>query len=457
MIPALLLIPVLVAMAMLNGNPPERVTQKVYLPCLMLLPLYLEFKLGGFLVGFTSLVALLLAVVGWQRWSRTVKFTTLDALVFAYALSAFYSDLHAHAINVATYAFLWSFTRWVCPYVIGRTLIEQTGSRTVFSRVIVLCLAAVAVISLYEYRLGYNPFQHAVEFLIHEQLNIGGQYRWGFARITGPYGLSIIAGLTFATGVMFQLWLVGTKSWLQSAPARFLKGRKAPLYMTLIVLMGLFITQSRGPWIGCAFGLIVASIGFSKNRRQAAIYSISTLIVVGTFTTVVLKQYTTADERKTRDRDQLNAEYRANLYETYKPLLDEGGAWGYGTPHLLLNGGIGWSEKQTSIDNEYLRVAMQQGYVGIAIFILLLFFSLVQLIRLCITLRSREDILFAYCMLGVFVSASFTLSTVFLGEPMIQLLFLCMGWAQSVRPSKALEDRTAPVNTQQYQFERVFV
>ena len=456
MVPALILIPALIAIGMLNGSPAARVALKVYLPSMLLIPMYLQFRLGGLFLNVTSFVSLFLAAVGFYAWQGTLKFTFLDGCIIANTLSTFYADFHRHDLKISIYAFFLTVSKSAMPYVIGRTLIEQTGMRKAFVKMLVVCVAMVAVVSLWEYRMETNPFQTLVERLTHAPAGWGRQTRWGFGRIAGPYGHAITAGMVFSTGLLMQLWLAGTKTWENSKSLRFLRNRKKGLYMTLTVALGLFMTQSRGPWIGFGFGLIIALIGFARDRKRAAVLALSGLTIALAVTSVMLNKYTDVDASKTTDRDQLNASYRRDLIKTYQPLIDQGGLWGWGTPQTFGDGSAGYSKNQTSIDNEYIRVAMWQGYAGIFLFILMEGLCMWHLIKLCMTLRNRDDILFTYCMLGSVIAMAFSLTTVYLGEPMGQILYLFFGWAMSIRPTRSAEEVQAPVATGRFAFQRVF-
>lgn len=453
----LVLIPALIAIAMLNMQSAPHVARKLYLPLIMLMPMYMYFKVGGLFVTGATFVVLFIGTSGLLNWYSTVRFGLVDACVAAYALSAFYADFHVNPLNIAIYTFLFSLTSWVFPYIIGRTLIEQPGVRTPFAQTLMACLVIVAVVSLWEYGTGSNLFQIAVEKIMRTSLNIGHQQRWGFARITGPYAHAIIAGMVFTTGLMIQLWLAATKSWPSTKMLGFLRGRKKALYITLAVGIGVMMTGSRGPWIGAVFGLIVASIGFAKNRKRAAIFAISFLAVTGSVTYLVVDKYTNVEMSKAQDQDQQNAAYRRDMLSTYAPYIEKGGVWGLGSPLVFTNGQLGYGPKETSIDNEYLRVTLQQGYLGVALFVSILALTVIHLVRLCVTLRHRDDVLLAYCFLGAMVAACFTISTVYLGEPMLQILFLLMGWAQSIRPTRSFTGQTTVLKAQQFEFERVFV
>ena len=456
MLQALVLLPALVALAMLNSSSAARVAIKVYLPCLLIVPVYLAFRLGGMITSVTTFVSLFLALIGFYTCLGKIRFTWLDACVLVYAMEAFPSDAQRHDMKLGFYAFLLFFSKCVCPYWIGRTLIEQNGLRRQFVKAIVLCLGVIAILSVWEYLTLQNLFQKYVERILHTWVGWPRQARWGFARIAGPYGHAIVAGMIFSTGALLQLWLVGTRSWDSSKFLRSIRPRRKTLYISIIVGLGLFMTQSRGPWIGCSFGFIIASIGFARDRRRAAVIALSTLAVAAALASVVINKYTAIDDTKTTDRDQLNASYRRELIATYTPLIEEGGLWGWGSPQPLSNGTAGYSSAQSSIDNEYILVAMWQGYAGLILFVLTIVLAVLQLIRHCATLRNREDILFAYCMLGCILATSFSLTTVALADPLTQLWYLLMGWGVSIRPTQTAEDALVPVATGRFAFQRVF-
>jgi len=459
MILAILLIPALIAMAMLNSVPPARVATRLYIPCLMFFPVYLTVPLGGFLLTDVSLVILMLGAIGLLRWYYTLKFGFVDACIVAFALSAFYADAHQREMKIGMYALCENLAKCAFPYLVGRTLIEQTGSRKEFVKSLVLCLAIVGFLSLYEYRMQSNLFQIFVSKITGEPSLWGRQTRWGFQRVAGPYGHAIFAGMMFSVGLLLQLWLIGTKSWEGSKALRFFRTSRRAKVVTAAICIGLFTTQSRGPWIGCAFGLIIASIGLAKNRRRAASVAITGLVAALLVTTFAVDKYT-SDQQYTYgaggDQDQQNAAYRRNLIPTYMPLIAQGGIWGWGTPQIQFHGAWGYTTNQLSIDNEYILIAMAQGYLGLVLFVLILAVSMIRLARLCATFRNRQDIMFAYCMLGTLLSVAFTLTTVSLGEPVLQLAFMFLGWTQSLRPTGNEQESLAPVATGRFAFKRVF-
>jgi Na+/H+-dicarboxylate symporter len=75
---------------------------------------------------------------------------------------------------------------------------------------------------------------------------------------------------------------------------------------------------------------------------------------------------------------------------------------------------------------------MAQGYFGAAVFIFCIILGVGRMLHLANTLGKRTDVLFVYCLLGAFIAVSFTLTTVYLAQPMVQLFFIILGWAQSI-------------------------
>lgn len=459
MVLAVLLIPALVAMAMLNSMPAHRVLVKLLAPCLMLIPLYMTAKVGGFHLDALTLVFILLCAVGVVRWRHTLKFTFVDGLILLYAFSAFYADARQRELNVAIYALGQNLNACALPYLLGRILIEQTGSRKEFAKSLALCLAFVGVVSLYEYRMEFNPFDQMVGRIIGGPTGMDLQLRWGRARIAGPFTGAIQAGMVFSIGLLLQLWLTGTKSWEDSKALRFFRADRRAKAVTAGVALGLFLTQSRGPWLGCAFGLIVASTGFARNRKRAATFAVAGLVIALVVAGIALKKYA-FDQAYTYgaggDQDQQNAAYRADMIPIYLPLIAQGGLWGWGTPTVVFRGEVGYVAGLTSIDNEYLRVGMAQGYFGAAVFVLILIASIYRAARFWVTFRNRHDIMFASCVLGALLAVSFSAATVALMAPVSQLAFLLIGWTQSLRPTDSQEAALAPAAQGPFAFKRVF-
>ncbi|HEY0797141.1 MAG TPA: O-antigen ligase family protein [Acidisarcina sp.] len=439
----------------------------VYLPILLWVPLYMHVSFHGFFIDCATLAGTALGLMALAGGLRHWRFSVTDVLVVLLAFSSFWADAHHRPMLLGFYALATTICSMVFPYVIGKSLIEQTRSRESVAKLLVISLAIIGFVSLYEFRMTSNPFQLAAEALSHMKSGWGRQRRWIFARVAGPFGHAITAGMMFTIGVLLEIWLIVTKRWRVGA-SRF-SGSQGKLVrnakiITCLVLLGLFETQSRGPWIGCGLGLIIAWVGFSRDRKRSA--TIAGVLLAITISTgyVVLNRYTdyetkSVDELKDMTQDQQNAVYRRELLTTYKPVIKKGGIWGWGYP-LPPGEELGldvFALRQPSIDNEYLLMAVVQGYAGATILILLFVTTMLALVKHCLAFRRRVDITFAYVMLGIMVATAFSLTTVFLSPPMMQVLFLLIGWAQSLKPTASDEAPEQQLSVaSQYAFEKVY-
>ncbi len=235
--------------------------------------------------------------------------------------------------------------------------------------------------------------------------------------------------MMFLTGILFNLWLLRFHKWESTfSHLRFKWAAKGPIIMFILVV-GEFMTQSRGPWLGLGFGFAVSLIGFANNTRRAFIRFIIGATLIFVFSYPFVNEYTGGEGGTTvtaQDRDQENAVYRRQLIDNYTPVVEAGGLWGWGvTQFPIVNG-------QQSIDNEYLYLGVTRGYFGLSVFILLCADALFSLIRTGVSFRDPEDRLFAFCMTGVLAGVLFSITTVYLGSQMYDLLFLLFGWSQAI-------------------------
>jgi hypothetical protein len=207
-----------------------------------------------------------------------------------------------------------------------------------------------------------------------------------------------------------------------------LREKKASL-ITGTLLATLFMTQARGPWIGALLALPVAYIGRAKDFAGRALMVCTLGLVFGVPAYIVAKQYMNGP---TTSSEQQTAQYRRQLYDNYLPLAKGGGAWGWGQKIPIIAG-------QDSIDNEYLRVYLAQGYVGLAAFLLLILDTVVSLLLFSMKTTVIRERHFIFSLLAIVAGYMFILATVYMGMQTIPIFFLLVGWSQSIRFSRARE------------------
>ncbi len=433
---------------------PERAVLAVILPLMMLWPYGSGFRFKGveidpFMLAIVP-VALALAWKYRSRWQHTVT----DLLVFAYALSTMMSNWNSDGQSAGLALGTATLLACVPPYIIGKVGIEQAGLRVSWIKRFVTLAFAVSLLSVYEYRMERDWFREIADRLFEHKTHLVMQFRWGYGRISGPYTHPILADCILLSALMFAVWISSRKLWENKfRRLEFLPGRKAT-YLLVGLAAGVWMTQSRGPWLAGAFGILLVIAARARRQKRALFYVTLVSIVLAGIFYVVLNRYT-AVNHAAGSMDQQNAQYRRLLLVNYTPEIMRGGWLGFGLHFPIVDG-------QDSIDNEYLNITLTQGFLGLTIFVLLILGTSARLLRVALTTRDRTDASFAICLLGIFVTLALSITTVFLGAQTYTLFFLLVGWSQALRPrpavAPALQPAVAPLapSSLRYQYRRVW-
>ena len=270
-----------------------------------------------------------------------------------------------------------------------------------------------------------NPFSMIfARFFPGEHQEWRTQLRWGFGRVAGPWGQSELAGIMLVFGLSLALWMAWQHLWEpRFERLQWLRVKKATL-ITAIMVITLFMTQARGPWLGAAVALPVLWIGKrSRHVLRNSIFVALLLVVVGGLGSVALQGYSSGTQASSNE--QQNAQYRNQLIDNYIPVAVAGGAWGWGQDFPRAPG-------QDSIDNEYLFLALTHGWVGCLAFCMIALGTVWRGGRAAAMAPSPFDQSFAFCLLGVMLGVMVVIFTVFLGNQTFELFFLLAGWVQAL-------------------------
>jgi uncharacterized membrane protein len=445
----IVLAPAILCWVALAKWPIRKVFAGVYLPILLLLPQYYIVRFPHMPpLTFAESAILPLGAALWVKEIRRWRPDWMDLWVFLLALSAGLSEGLSTALATGTWTQLFAVDRageighiangglmffdsictTVLPYMLGKLLIEQTTPggnlpRKNVVRIFVSLLAVVATISVHDFIRGRSIWQMVGRHIFPNQLVLWDvQMRWGFGRIQGPYSQAILAGMIFLMGVIYCLWLL--KFAPEWGTRRVLHGYRLQLRHAVFVAIvaGLLMTQSRGPWVGIILSLVLALLVRTFTFGKAVIAFVVLMVVFGIGASYYGKRYTDVDIMHAKDEAQQNAIYRRELLNTYMPIIKERKAFGWGITTLpKLNG-------QGSIDNEYLLLAATQGLFGLGMFMLVLGGSAVRLLRLGWQPLAAEDKTLVFAHLTVLMGLAASLTTVYLGEQVVPMLFIMVGW-----------------------------
>jgi hypothetical protein len=471
----IILIPAVVCCVVIARDSIRSALINVYLPSVLLLPQFFELRFPHLPpITFAAAAILPLGLALCFTELRHWRFDWMDLLVVLFAVSAAVSEglssvladgswvrlftspaekLHTNLGN-GVFLLAAGVTTIILPYMLGKLLIEQGQYRgqpvrkAILQRLVVL-LGFVATLSLFDFLTGTSSWQLVFKHLFPGQpLAWPMQVRWGLGRIAGPYAHAILAGMIFLIGLTYCIWLRrfapewGNRKLINGLPF-------TPRGMVLFAIVaGLLMTQSRGPWLG----VVLAVVFFALMRtlpvsKATAVFLviIGVLLVAGYF---LGKAYTNAPPGQATSEEQSSAIYRRDLVHNYIPAVLARKAFGWGITTRPTMAG------QESIDNEYLVLAVTQGFTGLFLFLAIVGGCAARLLWLSARSISIEDHGLVFAHLAVLIGLMTALATVYLGEQAFLLFFLILGWVQGMNPAR-VSTRSLPAMAPRFEFRRV--
>ena len=395
----IILLPALACCVALARGSAQKALINVYLPAVLLLPQYFYLRyphLPPLTFADAAMLPLGVAMV-WTQMRRW-RWSWMDLWVLLFAASAALSEgLNTLAANGGLQLFAELMTV-VLPYMAGKLLIEQDVRREGFE--------------------GH------------------------------PGRRMLMAGMIFLMGVFYCLWLRGfAPNWGRRRLVEGLPVTGRGLALAAIAA-GLLMTQSRGPWVGVGLALIFALLTRVLPWGKAAMVFALLVMALAMGAYSFGKQYTEKELSQASNEEQRDAIYRRDLLRNYAPIIMERKAFGWGiSAHPEVNG-------QTSIDNEFLMLAVTQGFTGLGLFLAIVAGTATQLFRLAGRPLWPEDRGLVFAQLAILIGLMITLLTVFLGEQTLILFFLIAGWVQAMNPV-ALGEGSGNTSAQRFRFNRV--
>jgi|SRR5215469_6641714 len=448
----LVAIPGLLALIVCIRYGPERALLDVYLPALMLLPI-LSWPISGQL-SFAGTAVLPIAAFLFSKKRSRWEWTSADFLVIGYLLIRAVAEGMNKGYGLGQNLFIQDACAILLPYLVVKEMLQDRTFMVAFVKRIVALLVFVAIVSIYETRMGYDLFKRAFEGIWPPEGNTDN-FRFHFKRIEGPYGHAILAGLMMAIGYRLARWLDWTGQWSErmwSLPISKVR------FCELWLVLGSIMTISVGPWVAAAGGTMVVGAFRARNRKRAlTLLALATaLLLLPVYSAV--HDYVSVDPLAADAAGnylQEDSAYRGKLLPLYLPLVEERQAWGWGrNGHPVLDG-------MTSIDNAYLNIALTFGVYALGLFVLLLIWTPIRLI--IFELKSRGDspaASAAYSLLAIYATIAIACATVWLGGQTEIIFFLLVASSDSLvsKQSSDLTSTDSALETpDQFAFRKVMI
>jgi hypothetical protein len=427
---AIFLLPGLLSLYLVIRGRIETAFLSVYLPALLLLP-------DGYALKFPHLPAISAAqaalipigAVALYRLVRSGLPALMDILVGLFIVSITASEvLRERVMNDGIFAALIVFISIFLAYAAGRTIIEP-GLRMVTVRRIVILVLLLGPLGLYEWRMGQSLYGVVGQRLFNlDSVRAFVQMRSGRGRMAASFNDAELAGIVFGMTACLNVWMVYLRKWSSAANLgkRFAWLEKYHI-PGLLLLLYVYLTQSRGPLLAVGVGYLVLQIPKFKNRKAATVAVAILIALAGTAAYAYFSHYTNvSDPGAVMNEQQGSALYRRQMNELYQPIVKQGGFLGWGVLSRPVLPGM------FSIDNEFLLVHISYGNSGYILFLLIAAESMRRLIVRSWGLQAPEDQAFAIALLAAMTVFWISITTVYMGEQLPQIAFLMIGWSQSI-------------------------
>jgi hypothetical protein len=247
--------------------------------------------------------------------------------------------------------------------------------------------------------------------------------------MAGSFNDAELAGIVFGMTAALNGWLVYLRKWHSAAvlgkPLDWLEKYHIP---GLMLLLFIFLTQSRGPMLAVGVAYLLLQIPRFKNKKLAMALVAVLIAAAAAGAYQYFSKYTdVSDPGAIVDEQQGSAIYRRKMNELYQPIVEQGGWLGWGILSRPILPGM------ASIDNEFLLVHIADGHAGYILFLLIVAETFRRLVVRSWRLEAPEDQAFSICLLGAMAVLWISVTTVYMGEQLPQIAFLLIGWSQSIQ------------------------
>ena len=440
---AIIFLTPLIVLAFAFRRSPGWLFVAIYLPALLLVPDTFHTVTNG-IPKVSVNQAIIVAIVPFAliRHAAGWRISLTDMLVFALVLLIGVSEYQAAGYKEAQNLTFRMFSAALAPYLCARLLIPAEAFDVVLAKKIVTLTAAVVLVCTFEFRFGYNPFLALLGPLFPGQgTGWVTTFRYGFARIAGPFAHAILAGIMIALAYRLQRWLEWNGHWethFRALPN--LPWSKARI-LSALLLAGALMTFARGPWLGAVLAALLLTAARARNRRRAWLMLGAGLLIVAPLAWLGFQSYLDIKPGMAISASQESALYRKILIDKYTDIALDHALLGWGRNTWPKVGGM------ESIDNYFLLLSLMHGVLAT---LLLLGLFLRQSMRLFIhgcTAPPRSNPL-SFTLAGMLIMVFVSLVTVYLGEQAMPMLFLIFGWSEATLARRSgslpLKVATAP-------------
>jgi hypothetical protein len=374
----------------------------------------------------------LLFVLARDRLGQT-RLGPMEILVLVYMAIRVFADFLSRGYSDAQNYGFYLLTCLAGPYLLGRYVIDTRRMDIATSKAFVVMFLVFFPLFLYEAKFWVSPIFKFLSPLFPGAFS-GLSIRYGLARTAGTFEHPILACIMIIAVYRLHRWLCWTGVWDQPQTGRLGQlqrwSKRFPLPFSLqisiaLVLMAL-MTISRGPWIGGIAAAVLVAAGNARNRKRALWIVGIGFLVAGVAGQMALDAYITPAQGAAISEEAQTMLYRKVMVERYKEFLMERMWWGWGLTYVPKIPGM------ESVDNAFFLMALQHGILAPAVFAIIFIYAIASQLRFALKAPAGSAPM-GFTFSGIYLMCFIAFSTVYMGAQTEPLLFLLLGWGESIK------------------------
>jgi len=377
------------------------------------------------------------------------KFGRMEILLSAYVAIRVFNDFLGRGYSDAQNYLFYMLSTLIGPYMIGKYLIDSKALDIKTAKTFVLMFIFMFPMFLYEAKFWVNPIFQLLSGFFPDAWS-GLSVRWGLARTAGTFEHPILACIMVITIYRLHRWLCWIGEWEKPKTGVWKVIDKLSFLMPIpfkyrisiaLILMAL-LTISRGPWIGGFAGAALATIGNFKNKKLWLGVLVCGFIAGGVVGKIAIEAYTTPTEGEALSYEAQTMLYRSVMLDKYNGFLEEKYFTGWGLTTVPKVRGM------ESVDNAYFLMALQHGVLAPGCFVIIFVYAIISQMKFALKSPIGE-IPIGFTFAGVYIVCFFSFSTVYMGVQTEPMLFLLLGWGESIknRPPENIDISTTQTAT----------
>lgn len=412
----------------------EKAFLKVWIPFFLFMPFAFWVNIPGLPdPNFMQAAIIPILFVLARDRMHEIRVGPMESLLLLYVVIRVVADFLSRGYADAQNYGFYLLTSVIGPFMLGRYIISSRRMDIATSKMFVFIFMIFFFFFLYEAKFWVSPV-FKIFSVFFPGAGSGLSIRWGIARTAGTFEHPILACIMIIAVYRLHRWLCWLGEW--DKPQEGWLGwfqRKAkifpftfPTQISIALILMSLMTISRGPWIGgLAAGALVA-VGNAKNRRKWLIIVLLAFVVGGLGGKTALDAYITPKEGEVLSGEAQTMLYRKVMVERYQEFLTAKQWTGWGLTTVPKIKGM------ESVDNAFFLMALQHGVLAPSVFGIVFLYAIVSQVAFGMKAPQGSPPI-GFTFSGVFLTCFIAFSTVYMGAQTEPMLFLLLGWGESIK------------------------